>query len=173
MSLIGAGLAFSKTIDLVNRKLGEWVSYFTFLMAAITFIIVVLRYGFNLGWIAMQESVVYLHAAVYLLGSAYTLQHDGHVRVDVFYRRFSKKRKALVNVIGTLFLLMPVMVFITLVSWHYVIESWQTFESSMESGGLPFLYILKSFILLFSITMLLQGISELIKQIIRLSGKEL
>lgn len=166
MSVIGTVSSISKVIDLINRKVGEWISYLTFFMAAITFVIVVLRYGFNIGWIAMQESVVYLHAAVFLLGSAYTLQHDGHVRVDVFYRRFSEKRKAIVNLLGTLLLLLPVMTFITLVSWHFVIESWQTLESSMESGGLPFLYILKTFILLFSITMLLQGISEVIKQVL-------
>jgi TRAP-type mannitol/chloroaromatic compound transport system permease small subunit len=170
MSLVGTVSSISAAIDIINKKIGEWVSYFTFLMAAITFVVVILRYGFNLGWIAMQESIVYLHAAVFLLGSAYTLQHDGHVRVDVFYRGFSEKRKALVNLVGTLFLLLPVMLFITLVSWHYVLESWQTLEGSMESGGLPFLYVLKSFILLFSITMLLQGISEVIKQSMILAG---
>ncbi|MFQ3251105.1 TRAP transporter small permease subunit [Glaciecola sp.] len=170
MSLISTVSTVSTVIDLVNKKLGQGISYLTFFMAVITFVVVVLRYGFNLGWIAMQESVIYLHAAVFLLGSAYTLQDDGHVRVDVFYRRFSEKQKALVNLLGTLFLLLPVMVFITVVSWHYVIESWQTLESSMESGGLPFLYILKSFILLFSITMLLQGISEVIKQSLLLMG---
>lgn len=170
MSLVGTISSVSAAIEIINKKIGEWVSYFTFLMAAITFVVVLLRYGFNLGWIAMQESVVYLHAAVFLLGSAYTLQNDGHVRVDVFYRRCSEKRKALINLIGTMFLLLPVMLFITLVSWHYVWESWQTFEGSMESGGLPFLYVLKSFILLFSITMLLQGISEIIKQSMILIG---
>jgi TRAP-type mannitol/chloroaromatic compound transport system permease small subunit len=170
MSLIDSVSSVSFIIDTINKKIGEWVSYFTFLMAAVTFTVVVLRYGFNLGWIVMQESVVYLHAAVFLLGSAYTLQHDGHVRVDVFYRGFSRKRKALVNLIGTLFLLLPMMVFITAVSWHYVFESWQTLEGSMESGGLPFLYVLKSFILLFSLTMFFQGVSEALKQTLILAG---
>ena len=168
MSLTSVLSTTSTIIDGLNKRLGEWISYFTFLMAAITFVVVILRYGFNIGWIAMQESVTYLHAAVFLIGSAYTLQHDGHVRVDVFYRRFSPKRKALVNLIGTLFLLIPVMLFITIVSWHYVSESWQTLEGSMESGGLPFLYVLKSFILVFSITMLLQGVSEVCKQVLTL-----
>jgi TRAP-type mannitol/chloroaromatic compound transport system permease small subunit len=170
MPLVGVLSTISTVIDAINKKLGEWVSYFTFVMAFLTFVIVILRYGFNLGWIAMQESVIYLHAAVFLLGSAYTLQQNGHVRVDVFYRGFSAKRQALVNLFGSLFLLLPVMIFITLVSWHYVLESWQTLESSMESGGLPFLYILKSFILLFSLSMLLQGISEVIKQSLLLLG---
>lgn len=173
MALVKVVSSISKFIDIINKKIGEWVSYLTFFMAALTFVIVVLRYGFNLGWIAMQESVIYLHAAVFLLGSAYTLQNDGHVRVDVFYRRFSEKRKALVNLFGTLFLLLPIMTFITLVSWHYVLESWQTLESSRESGGLPFLYVLKSFILLFSASMFLQGISEAIKQLLMLTARPL
>jgi TRAP-type mannitol/chloroaromatic compound transport system permease small subunit len=170
MSLVDLVFIISKSVDIINKKIGEWISYLTFFMAALTFVIVLLRYGFNIGWIAMQEAVIYLHAAVFLLGSAYTLQHDGHVRVDVFYRRFSRKRKAVVNLVGTVFLLLPVMIFITMVSWHYVIESWQTLESSRESGGLPFLYVLKSFILLFSFTMSLQGISEAIKQLLILTG---
>jgi TRAP-type mannitol/chloroaromatic compound transport system permease small subunit len=70
MSLIGSVSSVSAVIDMINKKIGEWVSYFTFLMAAVTFAVVVLRYGFNLGWIAMQESVVYLNAAVFFLGSA-------------------------------------------------------------------------------------------------------
>jgi TRAP-type mannitol/chloroaromatic compound transport system permease small subunit len=141
-------------------------------MALLMFSVVVLRYGFNVGWIAMQESVTYLHAAVFLVGAAYTYQQDGHVRVDVFYRQFSERRKAIVNFFGTLFFLVPTSIFITVVSWDYVIESWANLERSRESGGLPFLYVLKSFILVFSITLSLQGLSELIKQASILFGGE-
>jgi TRAP-type mannitol/chloroaromatic compound transport system permease small subunit len=141
-------------------------------MALLMFSVVVLRYGFNVGWIAMQESVTYLHAAVFLVGAAYTYQQDGHVRVDVFYRQFSERRKAMVNFFGTLFFLLPTSIFITVVSWDYVIESWSNLEGSRESGGLPFLYVLKSFILVFSITLSLQGLSELIKQASILFGGE-
>lgn len=151
-------------ISSFNKVLGKLVSYLTLVMALLMFSVVVLRYGFNVGWIAMQESVTYLHAAVFLVGAAYTYQQDGHVRVDVFYRQFSERRKAMVNFFGTLFFLLPTSVFITVVSWDYVIESWANLEGSRESGGLPFLYVLKSFILVFSITLSLQGLSELIKQ---------
>jgi len=156
----------SEGINAFNRGLGKIISWLTLVMAIVMFMVVVLRYGFNLGWIAMQESVTYLHAAVFLMGAAYTLQLDGHVRVDVFYRSFSKRRQALVNLFGAVFFLLPVSVFITYVSYDYVIESWLTLESSMESGGIPFLYVLKSFILVFSITLLLQGISEIISNVI-------
>ena len=156
--------SFHIAISSFNNVLGKLVSYLTLVMALLMFSVVVLRYGFNVGWIAMQESVTYLHAAVFLVGAAYTYQQDGHVRVDVFYRQFSERRKAIVNFFGTLFFLLPTSIFITVVSWDYVIESWANLERSRESGGLPFLYVLKSFILVFSITLSLQGLSELIKQ---------
>ena len=159
-------------ISSFNKMLGRLVSYLTLVMALLMFSVVVLRYGFNVGWIAMQESVTYLHAAVFLVGAAYTYQQDGHVRVDVFYRQFSERRKAMVNFFGTLFFLLPTSIFITVVSWDYVIESWSNLEGSRESGGLPFLYVLKSFILVFSITLSLQGLSELIKQASILFGGE-
>jgi len=81
------------TINRINSTLGKIVSYATIFMALIICAIVILRYGFNVGWIAMQESVMYLHAAVFLLGSAYTYQNNAHVRVDVFYRQFSEKKQ--------------------------------------------------------------------------------
>ena len=84
-------------LDAINRKLCRAVSWFTLVMAILTLLIVILRYGFGTGWIAMQESVLYLHAAVFLLGSAHTLKSDEHVRVDIYYRKFSEQRKAFVN----------------------------------------------------------------------------
>ena len=95
-------------IDSLNEFLCKIVSWFTLTMVLLTFLIVVLRYGFNLGWIAMQESVMYLHAMVFLLGAAHTLRVNEHVRVDIFYRRFSPKKQAKVDIFGSLLLLMPV-----------------------------------------------------------------
>jgi len=135
-------------------------------MVVITFAIVVLRYGFNLGWIAMQESVLYMHGLVFLLGSAFTLKEGGHVRIDVFYQKYSVKTKAFVDLMGTLFLLMPVCIFIFVISWDYVSVSWRIMEESSQPGGLPILYISKSFLLLFSVTLLLQGVSEALKNVL-------
>jgi TRAP-type mannitol/chloroaromatic compound transport system permease small subunit len=126
------------------------------------------HYGFNLGWIAMQESVMYLHAMVFLLGSAHALKSNEHVRVDIFYRGFSAQRKAWVDILGSLFLLLPVNIFILIVSWGYVASSWSMFEGSQEAGGLPLVFILKTLILLFALTMTLQGIAEIIRHSIQL-----
>tara|TARA_B110000091_G_scaffold40147_1_gene43342 strand:+ start:258 stop:731 length:474 start_codon:yes stop_codon:yes gene_type:complete len=145
------------------------VSWFTLFMVLLTFLIVVLRYGFNLGWIAMQESVMYLHGMVFLLGAAHTLRVNGHVRVDIFYRSFSPKKQAKVDLFGSLLLLMPVNIFIFMVSFDYVMRAWRVMETSQEAGGIPGVYLLKSLILLFSFTMLLQGIAEVIRNVVKLS----
>lgn len=155
----------SDIIDRVTEKMGKLISWFTFLMVLLTFLIVVLRYGFNMGWIAMQESVLYLHGIVFMLGAAYTLKADGHVRVDIFYQKFSSKGKALVNLFGTLFLLLPVCIFIFYISFDYVSTSWRIMEKSSEAGGLPFVYLSKSLLLLLALTLSLQGISEICKNL--------
>jgi TRAP-type mannitol/chloroaromatic compound transport system permease small subunit len=161
-----------QVIDKTNAFIGKVVAYGTLLMAIIMFSVVLLRYGFNLGWIAMQESITYLHAAVFLLGSAYTYQQNGHVRVDVFYRRFSSKTKTRIDLFGCLFFMLPVALYIAIACWPYVMESWQLFEGSREPGGLPFLYVLKSFLLLFAISMVFQSISEILKHSMTLFSKK-
>lgn len=162
----------SRAIDTFHARICYFVSLLTIVMTALTFLIVVLRYGFDLGWVAMQESVIYLHAAIFMLGAAFTLKSDGHVRVDVFYRRMDERKKAWVNLLGGIFLLLPVCIFIVAMSWEYVARSWQMNEASQAAGGLPALYLLKSFILLFAVTLLLQGLSEIAKSACRLMQKE-
>jgi TRAP-type mannitol/chloroaromatic compound transport system permease small subunit len=158
----------SHIIDKTNAFIGKLIAYCTLLMAFIMCAVVIFRYGFDLGWIAMQESITYLHAAVFLLGSAYTYQQNGHVRVDVFYRRYSAKTKHKVDLLGCLLLMLPVSIYIAFTCSPYVIESWQLLEGSREPGGLPFLYVLKSFMLIFAIMMAMQSISEIIKHSISL-----
>jgi TRAP-type mannitol/chloroaromatic compound transport system permease small subunit len=156
-------------IDSLNTFLCRLVSWFTLFMVLLTFLIVLLRYGFNLGWIAMQESVMYLHGMVFLLGAAHTLRVNEHVRVDIFYRRFSQKNQAKVDIFGSLLLLMPVNIFIFMVSYEYVMRSWRVMEASQEAGGIPGVFLLKSLILIFSFTMLLQGIAEVMRNVAKLS----
>ena len=153
----------SSIIDKTNASIGRAVAYGTLLMAIIMFAVVVFRYGFDLGWIAMQESITYVHAAVFLLGSAYTYQQNSHVRVDVFYRRYSVKTKHIVDLCGCLFLLLPFACYVAITCWSYVMQSWQLLEGSREPGGLPFTYVLKSLMLIFAIMMILQAISQIIK----------
>ena len=128
-------------------------------MVVITFIVVVLRYAFDIGWIALQESVLYMHAMVFMLGAAYTLKHNGHVRVDILYQRCSDKTKAWIDCLGTLLLLMPVTGFIIWSSWEYVSDSWAVEEGSRNSGGLPGVYLLKTTILFMAGLLILQAIA--------------
>jgi len=152
-------------IERFHLFLGTAVSWFTVLMAVLTFVIVVLRYGFDLGWIALQESVLYLHACVFMLGAAFTFKDNGHVRVDIFYRNMTPRKQALVDIVGGLVLLMPVCVFILVTSWRYVMKSWQLLESSQAAGGLPAVFLLKSLILLFALTLFLQAIADILSKI--------
>ncbi len=154
----------SRTVRLLDN-LSEWtgktVSWLALLMVVSTFIIVVMRYVLNSGNVAFQESVIYMHSFLFLLGAAYTLKHDGHVRVDIFYRPLTERKKAWVNIIGTLFLLLPVTLFIAYISWEYVATSWAQTEGSQEAGGIPYRYILKSALIVMPVLMILQGLAEL------------
>ena len=109
--------------------------------------IVVLRYGFNLGWIWLQESLTYLHVLVFSVVAAWTLQQDGHVRVDIFYARMTEKNRARVDLLGSLLFLVPLCIFTLVISWPYVAYSWKLLESSREAGGLPLVFLLKSLIM--------------------------
>jgi TRAP-type mannitol/chloroaromatic compound transport system permease small subunit len=142
---------------------GRSVSWLTLLMVIITFIVVVLRYAFDIGWIALQESVTYLHAMVFLIGASWAMQQEAHVRVDIFYSRMSEKHKALVDLVGSILMLLPVMLFITWVSWEYVIDSWDVLEGSREAGGLPAVFLLKTLILVMSAMLIMQGLVQIVR----------
>lgn len=137
--------------------LGHAVSWLTLFMVTITFAVVMLRYGWNWGSIAMQESVMYLHATVFMLGASYTLGQERHVRVDIFYARLSPKGKAWVDLGGTLLLLLPVCAFLLWSSWEYAWRSWRMLEGSRETGGIPAVFLLKTLLPLLAVTLMAQG----------------
>lgn len=141
-------------------SLGRAVSWLTLLMTLLTFGVVVLRYGFNLGWIWLQESVTYLHASIFMVAAAWALQTDDHVRVDIFYRDRSERYRNVVNLAGTLLFLVPFSLFLILIGWDYVTASWATHEGSREAGGLPLVWLLKSLILVLPALLLLQSWSS-------------
>jgi len=154
--------AFIYRLEQISELSGRAVAWLTLLMVMLTFTVVVLRYLFDTGWIALQESVTYLHAFVFMLGAAYTLKHEGHVRVDIFYRNMTAQGQARVDFFGCLLLLIPVCLFITISSWGYVLDSWSLLEGSQEAGGLPFVYLLKSAMLLMTLLILIQGLAQLL-----------
>lgn len=137
----------------------------------LTFTVVVLRYLFNVGSVVLQELLVYLHSLIFLLGAAYTLKEGGHVRVDIFYRPMPMRKKAWVNLLGTLFLLMPCCLFIFTISWEYVASSWSYFEGSREAGGIDAVFALKSLLLLMPATVMLQGIAQAMQSLLIITGQ--
>ena len=154
----------------INNTIGKAISWLTLLMVLLTLIIVVLRYGFNIGWIAVQESVDYMHALVFMLGIAYTMKHDGHVRVDVFYTNFTEVKKAWVDVIGHITMLIPMCLFILYSSFDYVMSSWHLLEESRETGGLPLVYLLKSIIPLMAFLLILEAINSIVSNVKTIKG---
>ena len=152
-----------KIIDAIGR-LTAWL---TLVMTVVTFVIVVLRYVFDAGFIWVQESVTWMHAMVFMLGAAYALQHEEHVRVDIFYRGMSPRRRAVVDVLGVLLFLLPFCAYLVAESWDFVAASWSIREASRESGGLPYPFVpmLKSVLLVMPVLLGLQGLSLLLKSL--------
>ncbi len=164
--------ALAAGIAALNEWIGRAISWLTVLMVIVTFLVVVLRYAFNLGWIAMQESVTYMHALVFMLGAAYTLGRDGHVRVDIFYRRLSVRGQAWIDLLGSLLLLLPVCAYVLWVSPEYVLASWSVLESSPEAGGIPAVFLLKTVIPATAVLIALQGIAMALQCVLRLAAGE-
>ena len=166
-------LRVREALERFSELTGSAVAWLTILMVLGTFVIVVLRYGFDLGWIAMQESITWMHAAVFMLGTAYTLKRDEHVRVDIFYRGMSVRYRAAVNLAGTAVFLLPMTVFLAISSWDYVWTSWVIREASREAGGLPypFVSILKSLIPATAVLLSLQGVANLIGSVMILINR--
>lgn len=158
-------------LETINELAGRIIAWLTLLIVLVTFLVVILRYGFDIGSIALQESVSYFHAFVFMLGAAYTLKHDGHVRVDIFYRKMTVVKKAWVDLLGTLVLLFPVCLFILISSWDYVSTSWSQLEQSGEAGGLAYVYILKTALLIMPILLMLQGTALVMKNFLTLKEK--
>jgi len=159
-------------ISTFSERIGKLVSWLTLGMVLTTFAIVVLRKFFDIGWIWLQESVTWMHAIVFMLAAAYTFKQDEHVRVDIFYAQFSPKTKARIDLLGSLFLLLPFCGFIIWSSWDYVSESWRIQETSWQSGGLPALYLLKSIIPVTAVLVALQGVSQSLAKYLDLNNKD-
>ncbi len=160
-------------IERFSEATGRLFAWLTLLMVLVTFVIVVLRYAFDAGLIWLQESVIWLHAAVFMIGAAYTLKHDEHVRVDVFYRSMSDRRRAWVDFLGVLFFLLPLCGFLVFKSYDFAAVSWSIKEASRESGGLPYplVPLAKSILVLMPVLVGLQGIALMLRSLATLRGR--
>lgn len=163
-------IAFVNLVDSLNERIGRGIAWMTLLMVLITFVVVILRYVYAIGWVWLQESYVWLHGMVFMFGAGYTLLHNGHVRVDIFYRPNDLRYKAWINLLGSLLLIMPLIAVVFAVSVGYVATSWGSLEESREAGGLPGLFLLKSVLLAFCVLMGLQGLSLAGRSFLVLTG---
>jgi len=162
--------AFAERITRLVDWTGHSVAWLTLSMVIITFVVVIFRYVFDMGWIWLQESISYMHAFVFMLGIAYTFKHNAHVRVDIFYQKFTVRKKAWVDLIGCLLLVIPFCGFVFVNSWDNVIDSWIRLEGSEETGGLDLVFILKTAMLLMPVLLLLQSLAIILRNSFFLKG---
>jgi len=162
---------YIKTVDIINDRCGSLAGWLTSLMVINVFIDVLLRYGLNKGSIAMQELEWHLFATIFLLGAGSTLKNNGHVRVDLIYNNLGERKKAWINLTGSLLFLLPFSLMVILSSQDFVISSFQIQETSPDPGGLPARFILKSMIPIGFILLFIQGIAESFKNILFLKGE--
>lgn len=162
--------AVVRAIERLNEFVGRTVSWLAIALVFTACIVAVLRYGFNMGWVWMQELYIWMHAIIFLVASGYTLLHEGHVRIDVFYGPASLRTKAWVNIFGTIFFLFPMVGLIGYMAYGYVALSWSRLEASQEAGGLPGLFLLKSGILVFVLLLALQGVALVLRSVMVLRG---
>jgi TRAP-type mannitol/chloroaromatic compound transport system permease small subunit len=156
-------------IDRATATIGRAAAWCSLYIVSAEFAVVVMRYLLGMGSIRLQESVPYAHAALFMLAAAWTLQINGHVRVDIFYAQAAPRTKALVDLFGTVVFLFPVVIAIGWLSLPYVARSWAILEGSRESSGLPLVYLLKTLIPLFALLLGLQGIAQAIRAVLVLA----
>lgn len=156
-------------IDRLNVAIGRAVAWLVLAVVLLQFALVVARYLFGLGSIWLTETVIYAHAALFMLAAAWTLHASGHVRVDIFYADASARTRARVDLIGALLLLLPFMLVLLWLSVPYAARSWAILEHSQEASGLPLVFVLKTLIPLFALLMALQGIAQAIRAAAALS----
>ena len=171
---MNALLALSRGIDKLSALIARTTSWLAALMIVIGAGNAIMRYvsrdlGFAVGGNAALETQWYLFSLMFLLGAAWTLERDAHVRVDVLYSRLSVKAKAGINLAGTLLFLLPFCVFALYVSTPSVMNSWEVREVSQDPGGLP-RYPIKTMILVSFGLLATQGLSQGIKALAQLTG---
>ena len=156
-------------IDRLNSVIGRAAAWLVLVVVLLQFGLVVARYLFGLGSVPLTETVIYAHAAVFMLAAAWTLHVGGHVRVDIFYADASPRSKAWIDLAGATFLLLPFMLVLLWLSVPYAARSWAIFEHSQEASGLPLVFVLKTLIPVFAVLMALQGVAQAIRAAVALS----
>ena len=157
-------------LDSVNRMVGSVVRWLAIAMVLVQFGIVVLRYVYGVSSIALNESVLYMHASLFMLGAGYTLLVDDHVRVDIFQAKASDRSKARIDVFGHIFLLIPSMLALLYWSFPSVRNAWAIYEGAISVGGIPAVFLLKTLIPAFCILLIIQSLACLMRNLLRLTA---
>lgn len=163
---------FVKLLDSINERIGQGVSWLTLILVLVTAYDVFARYIFKAGSVGMQEMEWHIFSVIFLLGAAYTFKNDAHVRVDLLYARFGARGKAVVDLFGTLFFLLPFCAIIIYASLGFVESSWAVREGSGDPGGLPARYVLKSMIVIGFSLLALQGVSMVAKSLMTIINRD-
>ncbi len=167
-----------KKVVIFCDKINEWIGSFIVTSAVFLFILVIfsnviMRYVFNTSFVFMAELEWHVFAFIFLMGAGFTLLHDGHVRVDIFYSMVDKKKQALINLFGVLFLLIPSCYVVLSTSIPWVIVAYEVGEVSINPGGIPARFLLKATLPIGYFLMLIQGLSLFVKSSLTLLGKPL
>ena len=161
-----------RAISALNRVVGLALSWLSLAVVAVCFTVVVQRYVFHTTQLWMQDLYVWLAGAMFTGVAGFALLNDSHVRVDIFYRPWSTRGKAIADLIGVVLFLMPFVIIVAVYGWPFVARSWRLFEGSANFGGMPGLFVLKSFILVFCALVGLQGLAMAFRSILVLKGNE-
>jgi len=163
----------ANVFDRISNATGIVASWLTLFMVLVTSIIVVMRYVFDAGFIWLQESVIWMHAAVFMVGAAYTLLHEEHVRVDIFYRRMNVRGRAVVDLLGVVLFLLPLCGFLAFKAYDFSAAAWSMHEITREPGGLPYpaIPLLKSIVIVMPVVVALQGVSLLLRSLATIRRK--
>ena len=158
----------STFLNIINKYAGYLCAFIVVLMVINVFLVVILRYLFGISFIWMQETYVWMHAYIFMVGAGFTYLNDDHVRIDIIYRNSSKLYKSIVDLVGNIFLLLPFLYLIWSYSFPFVYKSWQMNEVSREAGGLTNIYLLKLAILIFAFLLFIQVVSKIINNFLNL-----
>ena len=164
----------SVRLEQFSERTGMLVSWLVLAMVLLVSYDVAMRYFFQSGSVALQEMEWHLFSLIFLIGAAYTLKHDDHVRLDLFYKSkfMDDRRRAWIDLFGSIFLLIPFCILIILSAWPFVYQSYIHLAGSPDHGGLPYRWILKASIPLGFTFLLLQGVSDIVKNLSTVLGKD-
>jgi TRAP-type mannitol/chloroaromatic compound transport system permease small subunit len=156
-------LRLADCIDRLNAAVGRVAAWLALFVVVVQFAVVVMRYLLGLGSIWLSESILYAHAALFMLAAAWTLREGGHVRVDIVYAGRAPRARAVIDLIGALVLLLPFMAVLFYFALPYVARSWALLETSRETSGLPAVFVLKTLIPVFAVMLAMQGVAQAIR----------